>query len=108
MHIPAPVHTLYFSVSIVHMQILCAALYLLLVHQYLFMDTVSDFIPAGMYLNFLIQTERPRERTENGLSANWVKVVISIDDIQHFVDVAESVGMQAILFKSAEQLKSDL
>lgn len=33
---------------------------------------------------------------------------IFIDDIQHFVDVAESVGMQAILFKSAEQLRPDL
>ena len=33
---------------------------------------------------------------------------IFIDDIQKFVDTAESFGMKGILFKSAEQLKKDL
>ena len=33
---------------------------------------------------------------------------VFIDDIQKFIDVAQSVGMQAILFENPEQLKDDL
>lgn len=33
---------------------------------------------------------------------------IFIDDVQRFLEVAESVGMKTILFKNPEQLKSDL
>lgn len=37
-----------------------------------------------------------------------VNECIFIDDVHHFVTVAQSVGMQAILFKDAVQLKLDL
>jgi putative hydrolase of the HAD superfamily len=33
---------------------------------------------------------------------------VFIDDIQRFIDTAESLGMKTILFKNAEQLKNDL
>ncbi len=33
---------------------------------------------------------------------------IFVDDIHHFVEVAQSVGMHAILFEDAEKLKTDL
>ena len=46
------------------------------------------------------------------LAANKLKVIpkecIFIDDIKEFVDVAESAGMNGIVFKNEEQLKANL
>ena len=48
---------------------------------------------------FLLVTEKLKVSPEE---------CVFIDDIQEFVDVSRSVGMQGILFKNSEQLKHDL
>ncbi|MBU7012901.1 MAG: hypothetical protein HXS46_19635 [Theionarchaea archaeon] len=61
-------------------------------HQYLFMGTVSDFIPAGMYLNFLIQTEYSQERTENDL----LKQALNIFEPEDEEEFWEKINSEAV------------